>query len=104
MQLSGVSLSKDREEGKKMEEEWRGVRERMETRKREEVRGSRGLPLNYKSVILILNFLSISPLSSVQFSRSVMSDSLRPHESQHARPPCPSPTPRVHSDLRPSSQ
>jgi len=42
--------------------------------------------------------------SSVQFSRSVMSDSLRPHESQHARPPCPSPTPRVHSDSRPSSQ
>ena len=43
-------------------------------------------------------------LSSVQFSSSVMSDSLRPHESQHARPPCPSPTPRVHSDSRPSSQ
>ena len=42
--------------------------------------------------------------SSVQFSRSVVSDSLRPHESQHARPPCPSPTPRVHSDSRPSSQ
>ena len=39
-----------------------------------------------------------------QFSRSVMSDSLRPHESQHARPPCPSPTPRVHSDPCPSSQ
>ena len=34
--------------------------------------------------------------SSVQVSRSVMSDSLRPHESQHARPPCPSPTPGVH--------
>ena len=33
-----------------------------------------------------------------------MSDSLRPHESQHARPPCPSPTPRVHSNSRPSSQ
>ena len=33
-----------------------------------------------------------------------MSDSLRPHESQHARPPCPSPTPRVHSDSCPSSQ
>ena len=32
-----------------------------------------------------------------------MSNSLRPHESQHARPPCPSPTPRVHSDSRPSS-
>ena len=42
--------------------------------------------------------------SSVQFSRSVVSDSLRPHESQHARPPCPSPTPGVHSDSRPSSQ
>ena len=33
--------------------------------------------------------------SSVQFSRSVVSDSLRPHESQHARPPCPAPTPGV---------
>ena len=36
--------------------------------------------------------------SSVQFSRSVVSDSLRSHISQHARPPCPSPTPGVHSD------
>ena len=35
-------------------------------------------------------------ISSVQFSRSVVSDSLRPHELQHARPPCPSPTPRVY--------
>ena len=42
-------------------------------------------------------------LSSVQFSCSVMSDSLRPHESQHARHPCPSPIPGVHSDSRPSS-
>ena len=42
--------------------------------------------------------------SSVQFSRSVVSDSLRPHESQHARPPCLSPTPGVHSDSRPLSQ
>ena len=41
--------------------------------------------------------------TSVQFSRSVVSDSLRPHESQHARPPCPSPSPRAHSDSRPSS-
>ena len=39
-----------------------------------------------------------SIIASDQISRSVMSDSLRPHESQHARPPCPSPTPRVHSD------
>ena len=35
---------------------------------------------------------------TIQFSRSVVSDSLQPHESQHARPPCPSPTPRVHSN------
>ena len=41
---------------------------------------------------------------SVQFSCSFVSDSLRSHESQHARPPCPSPTPGVHSDSRPSSQ
>ena len=46
--------------------------------------------------------MAFGPIS--QFSRSVVSDSLRPHESQHARPPCPSPTPGVHSDLRPSSQ
>ena len=39
-----------------------------------------------------------SIFSSVQFSPSVVSDSLRPHESQHARPPCPSPTPGVYSD------
>ena len=42
--------------------------------------------------------------SSVQFSRSVVSDSLRPHESQHTRPPCPSPNPGVHSDSCPSSR
>ena len=39
-----------------------------------------------------------------QFSHSVVSDSLRPHELQHARPPCPSPTPGVHSDSCPSSR
>ena len=47
--------------------------------------------------------LSLVP-SSVQFSRSVVSDSLQPHESQNARPPCPSPSHGVHSDSRPSSQ
>ena len=50
-------------------------------------------------------FLSSSlTFSSVQFSHSVTSDSLWPHELQHARPPCPSPTPRVHSNSHPSSQ
>ena len=45
-----------------------------------------------------------SSFVSVHFSRSVMSDSLRPRESQHARPPCPSPTPGVHPNSRPPSQ
>ena len=49
-------------------------------------------------IILQLRFIS------VQFSRSVVSDSLRPRESQHSRPPCPSPMPRVHSNSYPSSQ
>ena len=48
--------------------------------------------------------LRAAQFSSVQFSRSVMSDSLRAHESQHARPPCPSPTPKVHSNSRPLGQ
>ena len=43
-------------------------------------------------------------ISSVQFSHSVMSDSLRPRESQHARPPCPSPTPGVYPNSCPSSR
>ena len=41
---------------------------------------------------------------SVQFSRSVMSNSLRPHELQHTRPPCSSPTPGIHSDSCPLSR
>ena len=46
----------------------------------------------------------VNIVRSDQIRHSVMSDSLRPHESQRARPPCPSSTPRVHSDSRPSSQ
>ena len=48
--------------------------------------------------------MSSDQIRSDQISRSVVSDPLRPHESQHARPPCPSPTPGVHSDSRPLSQ
>ena len=51
---------------------------------------------------LLCNIVQV--ISSVQFSSSVMSDSLWPHELQHARPPCPSPTPGIHPDSRPSSQ
>ena len=46
----------------------------------------------------------IHSIQIVQFSCSVMSNSLRPHESQHTRPPCPSPTPRVHSNSCPLSR
>ena len=59
-----------------------------------------GLELNIQKT----NIMASGPISSVQFSHSVVSDSLQPHESQHARSPCPSPTPVVHSDSRPLSQ
>ena len=49
-------------------------------------------------------FLHLVTDSSVQFSRSVLSDSLRPHEPQHTRPPCPSPTPGVHPNPCPLCQ
>ena len=60
-----------------------------------------GLPMkvSWKSISL-----QCRKFNSVQFSRSVVSDFLRPHESQHTRPPCPSPTPRVYSNSCPSSQ
>ena len=45
----------------------------------------------------------MATFSSVQFSHSVVSDSLQPHESQHTVPPCPSPTPGVHTNSCPSS-
>ena len=73
-----------------------------------------GAPMNYWTVVrvdvfvsfLILeeNIHSVTVKYDVQFSRSVVSDSLRPHESQHARPPCPSWTPRVYPNSCPSSQ
>ena len=54
-------------------------------------------------VRILLFFKCIGLFSPVQFSRSVVSNSLQPHESQHARPPCPSPTPKVYSNPCPSS-
>ena len=51
-----------------------------------------GLKLNIQKTKITAS----GPIRSDQISCSVVSDSLRPHESQHARPPCPSPTPRVH--------
>ena len=62
-------------------------------------------PMNYS---LPDSVHGVSPgknqFSSVQFSRSVVSDSLRTHGLQHARPPCSSPTPRVYSNSHPLSR
>ena len=56
------------------------------------------------TIIFVVTITNTETMCSVQFSRSVVSNSLRPHESQHARPPCPSPTPGVYSNSCPSSQ
>ena len=60
-------------------------------------------PSSCYDVVVGCNWVYFLSFTSIQFSRSVVSDSLWPHESQHARPPCPSPTPGVHSDSCPSS-
>jgi len=62
------------------------------------------VPCHFNLPHMCITHPPLQPFSSVQFSCSVVSNSLRPHESQHARSPCPSPTPGVHSDSRPSSQ
>ena len=54
--------------------------------------------------IIIISICHQAILWTIQFGCSVVSDSLQPHESRHTRPPCPSPTPGVHSDSRLSSQ
>ena len=69
------------------------------------IRVYNGLQLRLKFIFFNkLNIVFFPSITSVQFSRSVVSDSLRPHESQHARPPRPSPTPRVYSNSCPSSR
>ena len=70
--------------------------------------GAHSHPRASQSPCLLFNRLKFKILNlwshSVQFSHSVVSDSLRPHGLQHARPPCPSPTPRAHSNSCPSSR
>ena len=61
------------------------------------------LPLTLSSIRAFSNESALC-ISSVQFSRSVVSNSLQPHEPQHVRPPCPSPTPRVHPNPCPLSK
>ena len=57
----------------------------------------------FLSTLSLLTFFTNNQFSSVQFSHSVVSDSLQPHELQHTRPPCPSRTPRVHPNPCPLS-
>ena len=72
--------------------------------------GDQDLPkVLFKRTLPLLSYSVVdgslaSQFSSVQFSCSIVSDSLWPHEPQHARPPCPSPTPGVHSNPCPSSR
>ena len=75
-----------------------GVAKRYKFLKRQ-VRWS-GIPISFRIFHSLFKgkFINIYP-TSVQFSLSVIPDSLRPHQSQQARPPCPSPTPRVHSNV-----
>ena len=58
--------------------------------------------ISWEGMMLKLKLQYFGHLSSVQFSHSVVSDSLQPYESQHARPPCPSPTPGVYPNSCPS--
>ena len=64
------------------------------------------LPIKRNEVVTHVKTLMTWPIqfSSVQFSHSVVSNSFRPHESQLARPPCPSPAPGVYSNSHPSSR
>ena len=62
------------------------------------------LPCQIDLWTILSNRQSPERLSLVQFSRTIVSNSLRPHEPQHARPPCPSPTPRVYQNSCPLSQ
>ena len=62
------------------------------------------MSVGQKNLGIFLGGKEFSDLTGIQFSCSVVSDSLRPHELQHARPPCPSPTPGVHSNWQPSSR
>ena len=60
--------------------------------------------MTYSKAIEYILYFMLLCISSVQFSSSVVPDSLLPHEQQHARPPCPLPTPGVHSNPCPLSQ
>ena len=88
-------IIKDKQEKESEEKEVREREYRMRKEKKEGRDCSRGA-VSCSSLT--------SQFSSVQFSHSVVSNSLRPHESQHARLPCPSPTPGVYSNPCPSSR
>ena len=87
------------------------IKKRKSCLKSRKTKGLKHLPEHWMLKIKIeesypdsIPYFPAPPFSSVQFSWSVMTNSLQPHDSQHARPPCPSPAPGVHSNSRPSSR
>ena len=90
------------------EEIWRiGVSERIKRERNKKMWSNNGWKFSninvWHQTIDSRSSENAKQFSSVQFSHSVMSNSLRPHEPQHARPPCLSPTPGVHPNPRPLS-
>ena len=95
-------MAEDREEGKRQESilavVWpqvlQGKHEKAKWKRRQYQTSCGGV--SFKCKLGLCRYQGGIQFSSVQFSHSVMSDSLQPHEPQHTRPPCPSPTPGVH--------
>ena len=87
---------------------WDPASRTQHSQKKREKKKIYGLPWKrghvFKDLWSLFKQMGTVLLYIYQISRSVVSNSLRPHESQHTRPPCPSPNPGVHSDSRPSSQ
>ena len=83
---------------------WRSSTQSAETRLGAECGSDQGLLIAKFRLKLKKVGKTTRPFNSVQFSRSVVSDSLPPHELQHTRPPCPSPTPGVYPISCPLSQ
>ena len=93
------------------ESEEKKIKERKSCLKSRKTKGFKHLPEHWMLKIKIeesypdsIPYFPAPPFSSVQFSWSVMTDSLQPHDSQHASPPCPSPAPGVHSNSCPLSR
>ena len=98
--------SKDLTEAEEMKKRWQEDTEKLYKKGLNDPNNHDGVITHPEQDILkceVKWILGNIQFSSVQFSRLVVSDSLQPHESKHARPPWPSPSPGAPSDSRPSS-